>query len=261
MAWPFRKKVVNPWAGYVPDPLPRSTTKTEILDVPRIEKPSSDHVPLVCNDRRIQDLIEIGNHQIGMMSTSDLIAINGMLTTASYALNDHLRGNGRAKHQISETLEWASGYADIDSLRDEMDEALSINLDLGEEFLLYRGISLNAESTFDPIGITNGGVTSSFIDPGFAFATPTLEDAQVYRHTDYRDGDIVILMEMSVHSGLFLPDSAYRSPEIHERTSGFRFLGTSSHQVVFPRNSFWIIDSVEKIDSGFLVRVTQGPDS
>jgi hypothetical protein len=149
-------------------------------------------------------------------------------------------------------------------------QRLGSAIKLTEPIMLLRGIAIPpVPNEYDPdiagLGehLSQGAAWHhAFTDAGFRFAATDAVAARRFDGTGnggWSESMRPTLFELTVHSGLCIPEHAHRGPALFKHLVDTRFLDTGISQVVFPPDTQWEIDEVHE-DSTYglpLVRMRQ----
>lgn len=237
----YERQLANRNAAVVAAHIPAAPTSPVDVDVLRNA------------ERQLKSLTPWDMHVLGLLASSDVYPLNGILRSGG-SLNVKAGHHGR--------------YATQQEFHDDASDIfkqLGAQIALDAQMTLFRGVGIPLAYSPDIAGLgshLSRGTPwhSTFTDDGFGFAATNPETALGYDGTgNGRDAETLLpaLFELTVHSGLCLPEERYRSTGLLTRTLDGSMLDTDMSQVVFPPGTQWKITDVQQNSDYTLVRVTQ----
>lgn len=219
----------------------------------RLREHLATYVPAAAPNSATRAANSSGERQLDLLS-GHLRAIDALIPITAYKMNRQLRTGIR--QEVDDWLTCIVGYESYDEVLADVHAAfatLGNAARLDEPVQAFRGAS---DDTHPILALAPG---TTFRDDGYLFATPDRDVALYYagKHVEWGPrGTRPIVMNLRLHSALYLPDPQQRTPSLVESVDGFGFLKDANAQFIVPAGSQWRLDSVNAPGGSDVVEVT-----
>lgn len=225
-----------------------------------------DQHPIEPTDPTEKAVRDNGERQLLQLTPWQLNVIGHLTSGGIGRVNRALRSGVALDEDCQADLDWA-GYTSNRHFADTATRVLAsleAELDLTEPITLYRGMILAPDTPPETIFGIRDDHTGHFVDPGFLFATLTLETARFYTSADAwwaldagRADARPVVLELHTRRGLCLPAPQHRSAALASHLARTRELDASEYddparafqtgieradgQVIVPAGSTWSV--------------------